>query len=311
MNDPRAQHELYDDEIDLKELFQALWKGKLTIIAAGFITTVLAVIVALALPNIYRSEAVVSPVGQEAGGLSGLAAKYGGLASLAGISLPSGDSNKAVIAIEVLRSRDFLQQFISRHDNVLRDLMAVDGWSLDSNELSFDSDDYDAEKKQWVRDVNPPFKPEPSLQEAHEEFVELLSINTDKDSGLITIGIDHYSPYVAQQWVTWVVNDINQITRDQDVEQAEKSIAYLKEQINETAVADLQAGFFEMIQDQIQTIMLAKATPEYLFKTIDPALVPEEKIKPKRALIVALGAVLGGLLGIVLVLVRHYSNKDA
>ncbi len=146
MNDPRAQHELYDDEIDLKELFQALWKGKLTIIAAGFITTVLAVIVALALPNIYRSEAVVSPVSQEAGGLSGLAAKYGGLASLAGISLPSGDSNKAVIAVEVLRSRDFLQQFISRHDNVLRDLMAVDGWSLDSNELSFDSDDYDAEK---------------------------------------------------------------------------------------------------------------------------------------------------------------------
>ena len=39
--------------------------------------------------------------------------------------------------------------------------------------------------------------------------------------------------------------------------------------------------------------MLAEVRPEYVFKTIDPAVVPEEKSKPSRALICALGYPLG------------------
>jgi len=91
------------------------------------------------------------------------------------------------------------------------------------------------------------------------------------------------------------------------VEQAERSINYLKEQINSTSLTELQAGFFEMIQSQTETIMLAKASPEYLFKTIDPAVVPELKSKPKRALIAVLGTLLGGMLGVLIVLIRHYA----
>jgi len=54
-------------------------------------------------------------------------------------------------------------------------------------------------------------------------------------------------------------------------------------------------------------MMLAKATPEYLFKTIDPAVVPELRVKPNRSLIAALGVLLGGMLGVLLVLIRHYA----
>jgi len=49
-----------------------------------------------------------------------------------------------------------------------------------------------------------------------------------------------------------------------------------------------------------------------VFKTIDPAVVPEEKSEPKRALICVLGTLLGGMLSVLIVLVRHYafSNKQ-
>jgi len=300
---------IYDDEIDLRELFGVLWKGKVTIVIIGVLATAIAVLVALSMPNIYKSEAVLAPVGKSAGG--GLASKYGGLASLAGISLPSAGVDKTGIALEFLQSREFLRQFIQRHPDVLPELMAVDKWDSGSNELIFNDSVYDAKNNVWLREAVAPRKAEPSVQEAHAAFSGMLSVATDKNSGLVTIGIEHRSPFVAQKWVSWLVDDINQVIRDQDVEQAEKSIAYLKEQISETAVADLQAGFFEMIQDQIQTIMLAKATPEYLFKTIDPAVVPELKVKPKRALIVVLGGLLGGMLGVMWVLIRRYAlNKD-
>ena len=53
--------------------------------------------------------------------------------------------------------------------------------------------------------------------------------------------------------------------------------------------------------------MLAEVRPEYVFKTIDPAVIPEEKSKPSRALTCVLGTFLGGMLGMVVVLIRHYA----
>ena len=298
-----------DDEIDLKELFAVLWAGKLHIIGVTAIAAIIAVAVAIYMPNIYRSEALVAPVSANGGGMGGLASKFGGLASLAGISLPSGGSDKTGLGIEVMKSRQFLQDFIAKRQ-ILPDLMAIEKWNASSGEVVYDDEVYLAANKQWVREAKPPRTSIPSVQEAHEAFLKVLSVSQDKESGFVSIAIEHESPVVAQQWVTWLVEDINETIRKQDVEQAERSIAYLKEQISSTSLADLQAGFFEMIQSQTETIMLAKASPEYLFKTLDPAVVPELKAKPKRALIAVLGTMLGGMLGVLIVLIRHYAFKE-
>jgi len=308
---PNPHYEQYsDDEIDLKELFNALWAGKLTIIITTMIASVIAVAVALTMPNIYRSEALLAPVSSESGGLGGLASQFGGLASLAGVSLPGGGSaDKATMGLEVLQSRAFFSDFMQKND-VLVPLMAAQGWDPVSNALDIDEDIYDSQEQRWTREPTPPRKSEPSIQEAHEEFLQLLSVSQDKETGFVTIGIEHYSPFIAQQWVEILVKEINAHTREQDVMQAQSSIDYLQQQIQQTPLAELQAGFFEMIQSQTETIMLANATQEYLFKTIDPAIIPELKAKPKRALICVLGALLGGMLGVLVVLIRHFNAKS-
>ena len=124
-------------------------------------------------------------------------------------------------------------------------------------------------------------------------------MSEDKQTGYVTVSIDHQSPVVAAQWVNWLVEDVNAAVKAQDVSEAEKSIEYLKQQVANTSLADLQAMFFELIQSQTETVMLAEVRPEYVFKTIDPAVVPEEKSKPSRALICVLGTLLGGMLGVV------------
>ena len=48
-----------------------------------------------------------------------------------------------------------------------------------------------------------------------------------------------------------------------------------------------------------------------MFKTVDPAIVPELKSKPNRALTCILGTLLGGMLGVVLVLIRYYLRPDS
>ena len=74
-----------DDEIDLRELFATLWRGKWIIIGVTFIFAVAGVSYALYKPNIYQASALLAPT--EGDGASGLGGQLGGLASLAGVNI--------------------------------------------------------------------------------------------------------------------------------------------------------------------------------------------------------------------------------
>lgn len=228
----------YDDEIDLRELFRVLWAGKWLIGAITFAVTVIAIVVALMLPNIYRAEALLAPNDQDAaGGLSALAAQYGGVASLAGINLGGGSTDKTALGLEILKSRKFISEFIERH-KLLVPLVAARGWNFETGELRIDPDDYDEAAGKWVRDVSPPKKVIPSLQEAYEEFMDILSISEDKKTGFVTVSIEHYSPTIAKQWVDWLIKDLNTSIMAHDVTEAEQAIDYLNNQVESTPLPD-------------------------------------------------------------------------
>jgi uncharacterized protein involved in exopolysaccharide biosynthesis len=311
MTDAEQDREVtrYHDEIDLRELFGVLWAGKWLICGITFVAAAISVLVALMLPNIYRAEALLAPNQNEgAGGLGALAAQYGGLASLAGIDLGATKADKTALGLEVLKSRKFVTDFVRRHD-LLVPLVAAQGWDAVTGELEIDPQAYDVAGKKWVRKVGPPKKVIPSDQEAFEIFSNIFSVSQDKKSGFVTVAVEHYSPMVAKQWVDWLVEDINAEIMSQDVQEAEQAIEYLNKQIASTSLAELQNVFFNLIEEQTKTVMLAKVSREYLLKTLDPAVAPEKKDKPKRALIAVLGTMLGGFLGIVIVLVRSSLRK--
>ncbi|ARD21654.1 Wzz/FepE/Etk N-terminal domain-containing protein [Shewanella japonica] len=301
-----------DDEIDLRELFAVIWQGKWLIIAITSIFAVGSVIFALSQPNTYKSEALLSPADSEqgGGGLAALAGQFGGLASMAGINLGGGGGvDKTQMAIEVVKSRKFTSEFIQKHQ-ILADLMAAEKWNMESDSLVYDPEVFDMDNQKWVREVKAPFKPEPSMQEAYKEFSQLISINNDKESGMVKVAVEHLSPTVAQQWVNWLVEDINLEMKQRDVAEAQRSTAFLENQIAQTNIADIRTILYQLIEEQTKTIMFAEVREEYVFKTIDPALVPEEKAGPKRALICVLGIMLGGMLAIMIVLIRHFVRKE-
>ncbi|NRA61548.1 MAG: LPS O-antigen length regulator [Psychrobium sp.] len=299
-----------DDEIDLAELWRAIWAGKWLIITITTIFAVASVAYVLYLPNIYKSEALLAPAAQEQNG-GGLASKFGGLASLAGINLGGGGGiDKTALALEIMKSRVFVAKFIKQH-NLLMPLMAAKGWNRDSNQLIIDEEIYDVIAKKWVREVKAPFKPEPSTQEAFKDFSKLISVSQDKKSSMVTMSIKHYSPEIAKQWVDWLIDAINEEMKTRDLSEAHKSIDYLEQQLGKTKLNELQNVLYQIIEEQTKTIMFAEVREQYAFKTIDPALVPELKDGPKRALICVLGVLLGGMLAVMGVLIRYFAKAKA
>ena len=68
-----------DDEIDLRELFHVLVKGKWMIVSITTFVSILGVIYSLLLPNIYESKAILVPVNPSSN-ISGAMRGYGNLA---------------------------------------------------------------------------------------------------------------------------------------------------------------------------------------------------------------------------------------
>ena len=295
-----------DDEIDLRELASVLWAGKKVILAVTSLFAVISVIVVLQIPNQYQATAVVSSA-QNGGSsmLGAMASQLGGLASIAGIKVPSDEGGEAQAAMEIMQSWSFIEQFI-KTNNLAAEIFAADGWDRETNQLSYDSSLYDSQQKQWVR--NPPAGKtiEPTGWELYKEFSEHLTVTTDKTTGMISVSIEHYSPILAQQWVNLYITTINNYMRSRKLQQSNSNIEYLEAQIEKTAIAGMKEVFYQVIEEQIKNKMLAEASPEYAFVTVNPAMVPEEKSTPKRALICVLAVLLGAMLSIFAVLVMHY-----
>lgn len=307
--EPQRHPDYQDDEIDLRELVGIIWKGKWWIIAITFVFAVGSVFYALSLPNIYKSEVTLAPTEEASGGgLSQMAGQLGGLASLAGVNLGGKNADKTTIALEILKSRAFIKSFVEEY-GILPELMAVKEWKRGDG-IVFNEKLYNPNTNEWIREVEPPKQPEPSSWEYVTVFRnKMLEVSKDEATGLVNIAINHQSPEVAQQWVDWLIEEINNHMRERDIEEARRSLEYLNEELQKTFLSDMQQVFYQLIEKQTQTIMLANVRPEYIFQVLDPPVVPEQKAKPGRALICIIGTFLGGFLSIGFVLVRNIFKK--
>ncbi|MDC0439792.1 chain length determinant protein, partial [Gammaproteobacteria bacterium] len=148
----------------------------------------------------------------------------------------------------------------------------------------------------------------PSAQESFEVFkTSHLSLSEDKKSGFIILSIKHQSPFIAKQWVELVVNEVNAFYRQKDKSESEKAVNYLNQQISITGLSEIKQVIAELLQEETKKLTLIEANQYYVFDYIDPPAVMEKKSEPKRALICILSAILGGMLSILLVLIRHYA----
>lgn len=276
-----------EDHIDLRQLVQTLSQGRWWIAGATVVGTTIAIVVALMTDPVYQAQAVVqirqeSKFGQ---GMGAVTSPFGALMDIGGLSL-GGGGDKAV-AVATLKSRVIVQGFI-RDRNLLPEL--------------FD-DKWDADAKAW-KSGDP--EKAPTLWHGYNVFMrDMLKVGEDRKSGLYTIAIEWRDPQAAAAWVTELIARTNEHLRNQAVNEGEKNLAYLQQQVKQTGVVELQQAVYTLQESELKKLMLAKGGGEYAIKTIDPAQPPKQRLRPKRTQMVALGLLLGAFAGVVFVLARN------
>tara|TARA_B110000091_G_C13690214_1_gene421712 strand:- start:25 stop:948 length:924 start_codon:yes stop_codon:yes gene_type:complete len=289
---------LQDDGLDIMVIIKSIWNQRILVSSLFLLACIASVWFALSLPNIYKSRVILAPVT----GLSDSSlmqnSALSSLASITGRKI-TNQANSTNEAVQILKSYSFFAEILNEYEMKIP-LLASTEWSLAENKLIIDPDTYNENDKVWVSGI-------PSDQEAYEYWVEIFSVSQDIDTGFLALEIKHFSPHLAKDWLDKIVNSINEKARFKAILEAENSIEYLKSQFQSTELSEVQVILSSLIQEQIQTIMLAKSKPEYLFKVIDPAYAPESKSEPKRSVICIIGAFLGLFFSIIVGLLREFT----
>jgi uncharacterized protein involved in exopolysaccharide biosynthesis len=269
-----------DDGLDLAAIWRVLWGYKFLIVGTSLVFGLVAVYLALTATEMFRAEVIVTEARDGTMGSSGgLSSQLGGLAGLAGINLGglAGANNESRA---VLHSRRLVEEFVKRNDVL---------------------------SKLYV----PPRQPR-SLWHGVQDFrKDVLDIAEDTRNNVTTIAIEWPDPAIAAQWANDFVGLCNELQRTRALEESNKNIAYLNDQIAKTTVVELQRVMYSLIESETKKQMLANAKTEYAFTVVDPAVAPEARVSPRRTIMVLFGLALGGFVGVIAAFVHNLIRPKA
>lgn len=280
----------------LDRLILRLWSRKLLICAFALAGGIAGGLLSTLMTRIYEVEVVLSPSHTERtnANLSGLTSQFGDLAAMFGVALPGADNNSS-LNLAYLKSRQFTANFITEND--LMPVLFAPQW--------------DAQNRRWR---SPPGK-QPTMDDAVRFFSRsVLNVRDDRKGGLVTVVVRWRDRQLAARWANQIVADINSTARQRAIAEAQNSLKYLNSEIGKTSIVGLREAISRLMENNINSIMLANVRPDYAFQIVDPGTVPDQKhyVSPVPLLDAAVGGLLGALVGGVLVvlLARRQAIKD-
>jgi len=256
------------------QVFQIRWRLILSCMGFGLAA---AVALAFLMTPVYEVKLVMVPSSNErpVGALGGLLSGIGAASAL-GVSLQVGGEKSEAIAI--IKSRAFTERFIAEQG-----LMPV-----------LFAGDWDLEKEDWKADIHP------TLYDGYVVFdTGIRRISENLTDGTVTLSILWKDPNQAAEWANKLVEGLNETMRRGAIEEARTNLNYLNKELQKTNIVPVEQAIYALIEENVRAIAMANVRKEYAFRVIDPAAPPNEGafIKPRRFLILLIGASMGFLCG--------------
>jgi uncharacterized protein involved in exopolysaccharide biosynthesis len=265
-------------------VLRSKWK---VLLATALGVGVLAAVITLQLPNIYRSQVVLTIVDSNDSSLSSsIGGQLSGLAALAGVQLGAG-GGKREERLATLQSQGMARDFITA--NKLAPILFRDKW--------------DESRRAWRTDEKPP-----TLEDAVRLFVgDVRVIAEDKRTGIVTVSMEWKDPQTAARWANSYVQMTNERLRTQALDNARLSIEFLNRELEKQDLVQSRDAIYRLIESQINKAMIANVQREFAFKVIDAAVASDRKRKvaPRRSLITAAVSVLTTMLVAGVILYRR------
>jgi len=354
INRPEPHQIIKDDEIDLIALVKTIWEGRKTIYYSIGIAVFVGLTIAFTSPAKYTASATLLPSAEKKGGSFG---NLGALAGMAGINLGSmmddASGIQAEIYPQVVNSYPFLKEMIhqkfhfeeydqpiSVYDYVIADTSESVGskiakytirlpWTL--KDAIFSSGEDTDEK---LPDYGVLCLSEEELA-AIESVQELIQIEVDKKTGLVSVTVESSEPVLTAQYVQKAVDLLQEYIITYKTKQVRENLEFVQQRFDEKkAEYEVTQKAFFNYKDRHRNMISERIDPEYqnlsdtydiassvykglaqqleqakiavkeqtpVFTVLEPVKVPIDKSAPKKKIILVVSVFLGAFLGLGLV----------
>jgi LPS O-antigen subunit length determinant protein (WzzB/FepE family) len=300
----------HNDEIDLFVLLSILWNGKIIIILFSIIGVLFASYYLRNVEKKYSFEYRIKPVSdsEQVPSYSGL----GGIASIAGIQLPSNSSGDFKIFKELLTSVEVSQRIFSNRKLIK---------SIFSNE-------WDAEQKIFVKpkknkksiyistikkfltgnSADKYIPPNPrrlaGLIAANVSFVE------DQETGFLHIKGTSSSPEQMIRIIIELTQASDDILRERYIAFSKGPLEFYKEKIRTARSREHREALAQLIGKEEQKLMFASSGKYFVAEPYLKPIISLYHVTPKPKSVLIISFLSGLFVGLIFVLFRNFKKKE-
>jgi hypothetical protein len=302
--------EYMNDDIDLKDLFLRLWRGKIYIILVTFVFVFFASFYLQYAERKYTVEYNLKPVGEtkNSPSLSGL----GGLASIAGIQLPTSSNNDFIIFKELITSEE-VSEIIFENKKIIKGIFRSEWDEIlnsyssppKSKVLNFISN----AKKLLTGNIEVNYMP-PNSRRLAIFINKNIQIGKDKDTGFLKFTSETSQPELMLSLILEATKTSDNIMRQRYIDFSTGPLAFYKDKLRTARSREHREALAELISKEEQKLMFASKGEYFIAEPYINPIISIHPTAPKYKSILALSLVLGLFIGSVIVLVRHAIKED-
>ena len=310
-------------EIDLLDFITLFWKERKKIIYITVIFTIIGLIYALLSDPWYKATVKLLPTES---GSNRLLNQYSSLAALAGINLGGESGDKYALYPEIIKSNFILNRILKNHFKTRTFQKPVTLFEFWETEI-------DSSKKNWRHKL---------FEEAKNKLREnCINVTIDKRNNLLTMDvIMPRDPVLAADLANFIVDQleiynkhyrhykasdqrkfIEQSIKDTKInlEKTENDLKYFLEKNKDIASPenrlkyeklktelDLYKNVYIELKKQIELAKIQEIRETETLNVLEKAVIPIDKIKPKRLIIVVSMILLGILFSLTYVLLNWF-----
>ena len=295
-----------DDEIDLRELFIALWQGKFLITVCVVAAIASAALYLRSAERKYTVSYVFAPVNSEgtAPSLGGL----GGLASLAGVSLPSASSSDFLTFEFLLKSEEVASQLM-RDQSLVKGIFDTE-WDGSTNTFR---KPVDGEYTPYIRSLKQLLTGDGERDYVAPNAARLsewlkkdgFDTSEDRDTGFLTLSAETAKPELLIEVMNRATQETDRLLKERYIASAEQTMGFYQQQLAKARAREHREALAKLIAQEDQKLMLAAKGTYFVAEPLTEPSVSFDPTSPKASLVLALSVVLGGFIGAALVLFRE------
>ena len=295
---------LADDEIDLRELFAELWRGKWLILSISCVS--------LALASFYLNGAVrkhtvsmtFKPVIEESSrpNLAGL----GGLASLAGVSLPQSGSGDFATYRTLLGSQEVAERVIATTELLLA--IFKNEWDAQNAQFREPSRGVLRQSLSGLKSVltgdekGDYIAPNPQRLSIFVE--DTFTLTLDKETGFLTVSAESDDPELIVALIIAATEATDELMKERYIINAEQTLQFYQSKILISRSREHREALAKLISAEDQKLMLTSEGRHFVAEPLTRATISMAPTSPKSVLVLALALIFGGCVGAAFVLIR-------